>query len=416
VRAAELVKEMSDMAEQLHKGKHDPKAMAELYKKLEEHLTQSSLPDGMKQHMLREFNQAELNATMGDTQAAAKSMESLSEMMRQQPSGPNSPNPLAKKFQDVMKNLGQFINSQQEISKSWKDIAPQKHPKEKSMIQDLQKDIINHPHWKAHQKALQKTQQGNATDRDKTNDKQDIQRQSSQIHHGEQLHRTLQDLSRRMRGAQPAPSPKTPTPQDLAHWAPNIAQKMSQLLKFQKQNPTKVQPGQRSLQMQQLKLSKRAQDFSQKFKLDFEPIMPRPELFHIAEQGARLSKGAAHAIDAQPGSAEMLMGQASLHWVQLRQLLQQMQQQSQQQNGGGSSRPRLSIGRDGKLQLSPQGQPQGEGADGDWKHKKDDLDIALPEEFQNSRNIEETLRRELKKHQNSEAMENFKDYIIELLK
>ena len=110
------------------------------------------------------------------------------------------------------------------------------------------------------------------------------------------------------------------------------------------------------------------------------------------------------------------MRQALQLWQTLQRLLQQMQQQGQGQGQGGqSSQPRLSIGKDGQLQLqqnSMMGQQEG---DGPYRHKKEDLDIPLPEEFQHTRNIEEKLKEELLKTPHGNKRQQFQEYMLDLI-
>jgi hypothetical protein len=406
VRAAELVKTMSELQKDLDNGKHDPQKMEEAYKKLAEHLNQSSMPEGLKQKMLSTFNQAELSASMGDTQGASKSMEQLMEVLRQQPSMPQAPNPMAEKFEKLMADLGKLIQQQQAVMENWSKAktVPIQEDQQRS-IQNL-KDLIRKNHnWQAYDQMIQSLRKQPRVDNaEQQNLLQELSRPNSPTQRGRMLQQVSQQLDRRAAGhANPQPMPP------FLPWAPDIEKQLKALPQLPSTSKAPVQ----KLETEQRQLAQAGQQFSEKFKLDFGPLMPNPGLFQLAKQAALLAKRAAQSIAQSHPSSEMAMNQAALHWIQLRQQLQQMQQQGQ--GGQGSSRPQLSIGKDGKLQLSPQGQPQQENGDGDWKHNPENLDIALPEEFQNSQKIEKMLRDELKQTSDEQRRDTFQHYILELL-
>ena len=404
VRAAELVQAMAQLQKDLQNGRHDPKKMEEAYQKLAEHLNQSSMPEGLKQHMLSKFNEAELSASMGDTKGASESMGELMDILRQQPSMPQAPNPMAEKFEKLMADLNQLIQSQQSILERWSKAteSPISQDEQKS-IEDLQTLIRENPNWQAYDDMVKNLRQPNVDKAQQQQWLQELSRPNSATQRGRILQQLSQQLARRASGhSNPLPAPRLP-------WAPEVDQQLAKLPPTSTSSQTLAQ----KLQKEQDTLAQEGDRFSQDFKLNFGPLMPNPGLFQIAQQAATLAKRAVQSMGQSHPSSEITMNQAALNWIQLRQHLQQMQQQSQ--GGQGSSRPQLSIGKDGKLQLSPQGQPQQDNGDGEWKHKPEDLDIALPEEFQNSQEIEKILREELKRTSDQQLRDIFQHYILELL-
>lgn len=419
IRASQMLSEMNKVLEQLQQGEHDPEAMAKLYEKLEEHLQKSQLPDGLKQHMLRQFNQAELSATMGDTSSAAESLEKLMDVMQQEPQASQGPNPLAEKFQNTMKELDNIIQEQGNIQQSFAKKATQMvthpHPKAKA----LQDSIVQHPHWKTYDQVIRELRQNqlNKVDQRKLIDA--LSNPNSDAQKGRRLQQMHHHLSQFQRG-QALPQLSEPMP-----WAPNIEKQWHELNKdSQSKAAASSEPTQTSIQQpntelqnlsrDQQALAQRSQSFDKNFKLDFEPVLRRPEPFTLSARAAGISQKASQALGQGKQNASILMNQSRLYWVQLKQWLEQLQQQGQGAGQSSPSQPQLSLGKDGKLQLSPQGQAQEQG-DGEWRHKNEDLDIALPEEFQNSQNVERRLREALKETEEGEQRDLFRQYIMELL-
>jgi hypothetical protein len=302
-----------------------------------------------------------------------------------------------------MSDLGELIQSQQANMENWsKAKSKPLKGKEGQAIKDIQDLIEKDSNSKAYDQMIQSLRRPHLDKAEQQKLLQELSRPHSPTQRGRMLRQLSQQLNRRAQGhTNPQPLSKIP-------WAPELQKKLDEL----PVSSVSKAPAQK-LQQDQGQLAKKGQGFSDQFKLEFGPLMPNPALFQLAQQAALLAKRATQSIAQSHPSSEMTMNQAALNWIQLRQQLQQMQQQSQ--GGQGSSRPQLSIGKDGKLQLSPQGQPQQDDGDGDWKHKQEDLDIALPEEFQNSQKIEQMLRDELKRTSDKQQRETFQNYILELL-
>ena len=169
------------------------------------------------------------------------------------------------------------------------------------------------------------------------------------------------------------------------------------------------------LEPQQKSIAQDAAKFSSDFRLNFEPMLPMPELYRSADLAAQAALQAQLQLPTFPDNANSLMGQAIFQWLQLQQALQNMQEQAK--NNSGGSGQSLSIGKDGKLQLQPQGQGAGQRqeGDGEWQHKNENLDIALPEDFKNTHLIEQQLQQQLQNAPNDALRRSFQKYMMDLL-
>lgn len=197
---------------------------------------------------------------------------------------------------------------------------------------------------------------------------------------------------------------------------------LSHLLKQQLQNQKalndylkskdKKEEALKQIKNNQEKLTKESKQFSKTFRQFFEPILQSPYFFSYADQAASFTQQAQNKLKQQGGQAYQNMRMASQRWQILLQGLHRMQQQQQQMMAG---QRRLRIGKDGKLQFqSEKRMNQGE-QDQDIKDQQEDIDIALPEDFQKARNIESFLKNELKLLEEGKQKSKFKEYIYNLL-
>jgi hypothetical protein len=165
----------------------------------------------------------------------------------------------------------------------------------------------------------------------------------------------------------------------------------------------------------QTELSTFAKAFSSSFKLNFEPMLPAPALFSLAKKAALNSQKAVSELKQGQPSAVTSMQQSSMGWLKLKDQLQQMSNPNQGQGQSqGNGMPQLTLDANGELQLQPStGQEQG--VDGEWSEQQQELDIALPEDFKNPRDIEKQLKESLQSAPNQEQKESFQQYMIDLL-
>ena len=414
IEAAELVQNLKNLAKELNKGKNPHSEFLKVYDKMEKHLRNAGIPPQIAEQILDKINEAELSAAMGDSQSAAKIMESLAEILRTNPSasqGQNGDNPMSKKFQQLMKELQHLITRQQ-VNQSMLNMGSQSFPKgvaEESL--KLRSELRNSPAWNQYQRALQNLRRPNLTEPERSELMTQLTQTQSPVFKGRNLDLLDQQLSRLAAGS----SPTRPMKELLATLNGEsealqvIGIKLNKMLSLPK--VASLDP---ETEAQQKSIAQDGLKFSRDFRLNFEPLLPMPELYQCADMAGQAALQAQQQLRSAPDHAEQLMGQALFQWIQLQQALQNLQEQSKNNSEGqGQS---LSIGSDGKLQLQPQGQKgKGQEGDGEWQHKNENLDIALPEDFKNAHLIEQQLKQQLQNAPNDKLRRSFQKYMMDLL-
>ena len=155
-------------------------------------------------------------------------------------------------------------------------------------------------------------------------------------------------------------------------------------------------------------------EFAEEFRSIFESILNSPFLFMYADRAANHANTAFKELSRNTNSAQGQMAAAVQNWKNLLQMLHRMQQQQQQKMSG---KKKLKIGKNGKLQFSEQGMVPKDGEEDNkiTENNENDLEIALPEDFQKERNVENFLKKELEMIKGSKSRDLFQHYIYDLL-
>ena len=405
IQASEWVQRLKDISDKASREEVTQEEWSETYDELREHFEKTDTQAGFKESMMRKLNQAELAAQMGDPETASKLLEEMAEQMRDQPSamGSSGPNPMAERFQELLRELESLISYQDDNLKQLNNTHS-----ELQVLQAFRMSIIRHPMIKAYQewraKVTQLQSKGEKIPRELISQNQ---LPGAPAYQGRMLQQVYRDLSLILREKKPlSPWPKASSlPEDLQEAWKKL---LPSLDSISGQSYPKKMLGAQS------EIADRGKVFRQEFESDIAPLLPGPFLGPLARQGETYSKRAQQNMTERKGFplVRQDMQGATTSWKSLLQQLQKLQQAAQQ--AAGQQQQSLRIGEDGKLKLSQQGQPQNEG-DGKFQQKDNDIEIPLPEDFQSNRAIEERLQESLRKTRNDEEMSRFKDYMLDLL-
>ena len=164
IEAAKLVENLQNTAKALNKGQNVSSEFPKLYDQMEKHLRKAGIPEGIAEQILDKLNEAELSAAMGDPQGAAKILESLAEVMRQNPQGSqgaSGENPMAKKFQQTLQDLQQLITRQQ-VNQSMLNISDRSVPKALSQeALKMRSELRKSPAFNQYQSTIQQLRRPN---------------------------------------------------------------------------------------------------------------------------------------------------------------------------------------------------------------------------------------------------------------
>jgi hypothetical protein len=411
VETAQLVQKMTELAKNLKNGQDASGQFPELYKELEKHLQKSPFPDQLSDQILQKFREAELSANMGDAKGAAEILEQMAEFMKQtssQASGQSGENPMAQKFQKLLQDLQQLITLQQ-VNQSMLNLDNASvSPAIASEAQSMRSELRKSPALNRYQNIIQQLRRPQLSSLEQTKLMQELTQPDGSAYRGRDLQQLDQQLNRLTAGFGltrpfedflPQLNSESKTLQDLSR---NLLKSLNE------QKKSNLPP---ELIQQQKDLGAEGLDFSKNFRLDFEPLIPEPGLYRLADLAAQAAQRAHLQMSALPEQAKSFMEQATFNWTMLQQQLQKLQEQAQR-----PSPQRLTIGSDGQLQLQPQNQNgQRQDGDGEWQNKDENLDIALPEDFKNTHDIEEQLRQQLKNAPNEKLRNSFQNYMMDLL-
>jgi hypothetical protein len=415
VKSANMLKQISQLSDDLRSQKDKPEQFQDLYNNLEEQLQASSLPKGAMDHLLKQVSQAELSALMGDKEAAAQQLDETAELLRQLSSSPQSGNSeIAAMFEQLMKDLDQLIQGQMTLQSLAALTPPSSSKPVQQQAQALRKKLREQQAYQTYQQTLKKLKQPGQSPSQQQAWVRELKDPNTAAFAGSEMQRLDQQLSQIATG-------KTPQ-MPLEHFKKNKAFKSNDALKADlEQLEQTIKASQAdwasssNLVRDQTELSTFAKAFSSSFKLNFEPMLPAPALFSLAKKAALNSQKAVSELKQGQPSAVTSMQQSSMGWLKLKDQLQQMSNPNQGQGQSqGNGMPQLTLDANGELQLQPStGQEQG--VDGEWSEQQQELDIALPEDFKNPRDIEKQLKESLQSAPNQEQKESFQQYMIDLL-
>lgn len=405
IEASEWVKRLQELSEKASKEAVSQQEWSEMYEELRKHFNETDTHPAFQEEMMSKFNQAELAAQMGDSETASKLLEDMAEQMRKQPSamGASGQNPLAEKFQELLKELQDLITTQDKNAGALVNSLRQTHE-----IQTFRQGLIRHPAMGSYQKWRRKIAEATAKGSSISQELRSRDRtKGDPVSHGRIIQQLYGDISLVLTNRPPRrPWPNSESlPDDLQEAWNNILPTLKSLSGTS--YPKEVIET-------QSKLGERGKEFRQDFESNIAPLLPSPFLVPMAKQ-AETHARTAHERMLTKHRLQIIkqeMDAASLNWKSLLQQLQSIQEAAQQ--AAGQQQQALRIGEDGKLQLAEQGQPQEEG-DGRYEQTDDDIEIPLPDEFQSNRAIEDQLQESLRETRNEEEMSRFKKYMIDLL-
>lgn len=416
IQKAQMVSELMEAAEQTRQGNPPPvDFFNKMFDKLSEMASKGGLNQQEGQELMNQLNQADIASSLGEKETAANLMEDLAEKLRQSQSGPGQDNPLAQKFQQLMRDLAELIEKQNSLisdltkTRDKSDYALQQWRK---AIQEQKQKTAQTEEFKAYNETNQAFQNPNLSDADKQKLLADLADPSTPAFQG----RRQIEMMRSMDLFSSRPDLKSKYQQQLKALNQSLKDDLKwpeELFKGPSQMPSPKEFNQ--IGDRQNELAPQGEDFAKDFESSMRPVLPSEGLFRLAEQAAQAAKQAGDEMPARSDKAQNFMQQAEQRWTTLQRLLQQMQQQGQGQGQSGQSQPRLSIGKDGRLQLQNENMLGQKDGDGPYRHKDEDLEIALPEDFKNTRNIEERLRQELLSSPAGEVRDQFQEYLLELL-
>ncbi len=427
VRSAELQQRLEKMADALASGEApDPKQLEQLFQDMQKHLEGAEMDPWRKSEILQKMEQAQLSNMMGDREAAAQALKEASDIMRQS-SNEDAPatTELTQRFREKMDTLDHLINEQSHIrsdlQSKLKDAA--RPPEADALRPPLEKTLrelrASAPAREFQEtldrylKAMKDNQSGPET--------QEILQSLQGPEHakGRQLMSTLKKFDMFLeRMGQPGftaaargMARSLPHPDELAALpiSTEADQSYRQFHRALQASPyTEGFP--REIGERQERLAGTGKEFSEEFRRDFEMILPDPALFSLGEQGAWHAENAANMLKQANPQTVMQMFHAYGKWQQMRNRLAQIMVQQQSQM---TMNPRLSVGKNGKLMLRRDREGEQDGENG---QPVKDIEIALPEDFKKSENIEKRLRRELQAMPpEGENFDMFRSYMIDLL-
>ena len=415
IQKAEMVSNLMEAAEKSRNGETpDVEFFKKMFDKLSEMTSDGSLSPQQGKDMMDKINQADIAASLGEKEMAAKILEDLAEDLRESQQSPSSDNPLAQKFQELMEQLKSLISNQDSLLselKQAKQASANLNQSWRQKIQEQKNKTAQTEAFKGYQDFNQQFKNPNLSKEERKSLMSKLGDPNELAFQG----RRLTELMRRMDSLSSKPDQKDkikPQLEALNSTLPDNLKWPEELFN-PPQNLTKKDL--ETLSSKQQNFAPEGEAFSKDFRSSLSPVLPSEGIFRLADQAAQAAKQAGRELLQQSDRAQMNMQGAQQRWQTLQRLLQQMQQQGQGQGSGGQGQPKLSIGKDGKLQLQSENMLGDKEGDGQFRHKKEDMDIPLPDEFQHTKNIEERLKKELLSAPAGEQRDQFQEYLLDLL-
>jgi len=415
IQKAEMVSDLVKAAEQSRQNNPPPvDFFKDMFEKISEMTSKGALTQQQGDQLMDQINQADIASALGEKNLAADLLEKTANDLRQSEQGSPQDNPLAKKFQELMQTLSELIQAQ---SKTLSDLT-QTNQKSLSELQKWREAIAQQKQTSLQSEAFKEYQTTAQSFQDPKLSDDQKQELLSKLGNPDELSfqgRRLTEMMRHMDAFAARPDQKEkyqPQLQALNESLPESMKWPEALFEGPKMNHTEDL---KSLSESQQEIAPKGQNFSEEFESNFRPVMPSDGLFRLAEQAAQAAKQAGEELLSQTGRAQINMQQAQQRWETLQKLLQQMQQQGEGQGASGQNQPRLSIGKNGQLQLQNQDMLGNREGEGPFQHRKEDMEIALPEDFQNTRVIEDRLKKELMNTPIGSQRDQFQEYMLDLL-
>lgn len=410
VSSARMIQKLNQLSNQYRQGEQPSENVQDLHKKLEQHLLSKNLPKRASEEILRQLNQAELSALMGKKKEAAQKLDDLSKLLRQfSEPGPNASPEISEMFQQLIQDLEQLID-QQTTLKSIAGLHAPKNTSPPARFKLLRHYIHQSPEYRAYQELISQLRKPNQNQQEQQRSIKRLQDPKDPAFIG----REMKDLERQLNQVLQGNNSVIDTKR-FAKLKP-LTQILIELEdELEASSPT-WQPS-TNLIVNQSAILQAGQSFAKNFRLNFEPVLPIPQLFSLADLAVESSRQATKQLKQRQPKAINSMEHSRQIWVQLRHQLQQLSQSNQGQGQGqgqASGMPQLSLGPNGELQLQPSGGGRGDRQDG-APNQAQEVDIALPEDFKNPREIERKLKEALRAAPNEEQKRSFQRYMIDLL-
>lgn len=410
VSSARMIQKLNRLSEQYKQGEQPSEDFQDLHQQLEQHLQSKNLPKRAKEEILRQLNQAELAALMGKKEEASQKLEDLSSLLRQlSESGSNVSPEISELFQELLQDLEQLID-QQTTLKSIASLNAPKNTSPPARLKLLSQHINQSPEYHAYKELVTQLRKPNQNQQEQQRAIKRLQNPKDPAFIG----REMKDLERQLNRVLNGNSSKIDT-QRFAKIKPLNDILIELENELEASAPT-WQPS-TNLIVNQSAILQTGQGFTKSFRLNFEPVLPIPQLYSLADLAVESARQATQQLQKKQAKAINSMEQSRQLWVQLRYQLQQLGQSSQNQGQGqnqSTGMPQLTLGPNGELQLQPSGGRPGDHQDGS-PNQAQDVDIALPEDFKNPREIEKKLKESLRSAPNEEQKRSFQRYMIDLL-
>lgn len=420
VESARLVSELNEASEKLEAGeKLDKGKMEELYQKLADLMHKSQSDPQLTQQTLDKMEQAQLAEMLGQKSEAAQKLKEVAENLRKSSEQSQGSSALAQRFQEKMNALQGLIDDQTLTTTRYHDVirGEQKSNTFRDQLQKFISDIGKTEPVKKYMDLNNKVRSNPSSEMTQEFFKK-LSNPTTIEHQGSRLTQLSQKLAAIDRGRLTPRSAKLTQPGSFNLYQVNEDLKkeyfkiyhnmMSEAYAHSAVSVKKLKP----IIKDEQSISENGTEFAREFRQQFQLLLRSPEYFSLADRGAQHAGSALSELREAKPQASSYMNLALQNWLRLQELLRQLQQQAR--NSGQNSK--LSIGSNGKLKMRRKQKIMQGSKEGDDKYNQQrDIELALPEEFQNSKLIEKRLRSELNSIENKEDREVFKNYILNLL-
>lgn len=410
IQTARLIAQIKKMMEQLDLGRSvEPDTFGKLFDDLNDYFDQQKFPHRYRAHLLNQLDKAQLASTFGEYEESKEYLKNISDLLRNVHQQQASDNQLSKAFKKMLQHLVELIQKQQDIQLNFQKYLQGSKANQQQHLRKLFSSFKNESSLLAYQNLITKLKQASQQQNSAFQQKELLDKLSNQKsieYEGRELYRLLHRLKKFT--SQVQDKKQMNLPPNLNSFKVSEQSKRHYLDFMKSAFPESKLKG---FQRQESKLSQSGQSFAKDFRAKFALLLKSKLPFTLADQAALYSQQASYQILPTKSIALQNMKKALNHWKTLYRILQQML--SQNSSKFSKQQSMLRINEDGEVEFAKR--ESGSGGEEEGGQNSKDLEIALPEEFQQSKNIEKRLKKELEETQSKQLKQFFQNYMIQLL-
>ncbi|MBF0243706.1 MAG: hypothetical protein HQL31_00345 [Planctomycetes bacterium] len=435
IQAAELFTRLENLATRLDEGKDvDEKEMSDLFRSLKDHLENTDTPLNRQQEILRQVEDAQMLASLGERPKAAQALRKAAESLRKQSEEQNAPqNELAQRFAEYLERLKELILEEGELLRDHRQATETSEIRSRMeelnntclSVADRLKKLPEAAEFEAIKQQLMSALKQKEPQQVTSELLRKISQPEGDMQRGEQLSRLAWQLGRisdqikKAGGVNSAflSAENLLSPETLSDWGvEEPARTAYRNLLDNLKNTSKGKPSspQESLSKRQKTTSEKGRNFAKDFREDMAPLFDSQMPFQLSDQAALFAKLAVPLLEKGDPKAVSHMQQAEYQWRILLDRLLSMQQRQQQMASGSGQKQKLRIGQDGRIELARGTKGRNSrGEEGQSEFSEEDIEV--PEEFSRPELIEKRLNVELKQLEDKDEIRLFRSYILNLL-